>query len=243
MSHINIETPPEELSDAVKDYLTRQFVNTNIALGQSQHLDPITVMPYKPQAGDSYFFSIPVEPDIDEAGFWGYIGSEWVNLQNLGPIPLPVPAYGGLTTDALNVMDPVDHSWYTVYAFHIAMLDEPINIVQDVAGSALEIEQGGTYKVDVNLTIRHLAEEPAEGVSPRVLRCRIYNPDTGQEYPSVKFGTPSGADLTPMVIAAQLVEVAEGDRFVVQIGGGMSYSGITIGLNAGHFTMIKISQE
>ena len=80
MKQISYETPPRGLDEEVSSYLRRMFVQINMALAQVNSLNPITVLPEKPQNGDMAYFGTTIGATITSVGFWGYEAGAWVKL-------------------------------------------------------------------------------------------------------------------------------------------------------------------
>lgn len=79
MPSIAIEQPPLDTDTNLTEYLSRMFIQTNIALGQNNWLVPIYVQPYKPQVGQLYYFgdAIALDPDITAEGLYIYKSTGW----------------------------------------------------------------------------------------------------------------------------------------------------------------------
>ena len=80
MANIPIEQPPVGTDDMLTEYLTRMFINTDIALRKDNYFVPQYVMPDKLQVGRTYFFGDAILPDIDQEGLWVYKSTGWSYL-------------------------------------------------------------------------------------------------------------------------------------------------------------------
>ena len=80
MASIGNEQPPVDLEVTLREYLSRRFVEINIALSKSQKFPPIYVLPTKPQDGNVEYFGQIIGTTITSVGFWGYENGVWVKL-------------------------------------------------------------------------------------------------------------------------------------------------------------------
>ena len=82
MANVPIEQAPEGTDQALAEYLERQFVNINIAVGNAGRMPKAYTMPDKPQDGTVYYFPKELLPDITTPGYWGRNNGIWVSLDD-----------------------------------------------------------------------------------------------------------------------------------------------------------------
>ncbi len=80
MPSISSEQPPEGTEIRLTEYLSRMFVQMNIALDQTKDFDVLYVVPDKLRIGKLYYFGAAVLPDISGEGIWIYKSTGWVLL-------------------------------------------------------------------------------------------------------------------------------------------------------------------
>ena len=77
---MQIEQPPEGTDDKLKEYLSRMFINVDLALSNRDQLKKCSVLPDKPSIGKVYYFTQVIGATITAEGYWGYTSSGWVQL-------------------------------------------------------------------------------------------------------------------------------------------------------------------
>ena len=78
---IGSEQPPEDVDVPLKEFLSRQFVQVNIALEQNNDFDVRYVLPAKLRVGKIYYFGAAVATTpITGEGWWGFKSTGWVQL-------------------------------------------------------------------------------------------------------------------------------------------------------------------
>ena len=81
MSSISIQQPPESFEGIEKDYLVRQLVQINLALGQANYFTPRNNLPLRVRVGEVFYFNaaIPTTPITGE-GLWIYKSTGWTQI-------------------------------------------------------------------------------------------------------------------------------------------------------------------
>lgn len=156
------ETPPINLQDDLKDYLSRRFIEVDTELRQAPVFPVRKEMPYKPQVGNVYYFGDPAthsyNPAITEQGWWGLVdlgsGPVWTQL-NLDTrvttleeqmniiylISLEGVALAKTTPDSYT-------NGQTITAFtDISTIDPAALITADTAAGTITIGKTGWYDV------------------------------------------------------------------------------------------------
>jgi len=77
---IPIEQAPYATDQALAEWLERQLVTINNALGVTGNYKPTYVLPSKPQPGHVYYFAAAVLPDILNEGLYVYLSTGWKEL-------------------------------------------------------------------------------------------------------------------------------------------------------------------
>ena len=80
MSKLGNIKPPDDVTEPLREYLSRLFLQIDISLGQNNKIAVSGALPDKPQDGNIYYFSQIIAPDITSIGFWGYENSAWLKL-------------------------------------------------------------------------------------------------------------------------------------------------------------------
>lgn len=77
---ITREPPPSELDDNTSAWLNRVILDISVALGQSQDLEVLYIVPEKPFVGMLRYFGGAIDANITSEGVWIYTSSGWVKL-------------------------------------------------------------------------------------------------------------------------------------------------------------------
>lgn len=80
MKFINLEQPPLSLGQEACAYINRLIVDVNEALKQVHNHEGYSTMPEKYGEGDVVYFKQAVAPLIAGKGWWGFDGTNWVQL-------------------------------------------------------------------------------------------------------------------------------------------------------------------
>lgn len=81
MSGIPIEEPPVNDQVALAEWLMRMMILISGEFERgSDQLTPQGYMPEKVQNGMIVYFSLPIAPDITQAGPWCYVEGAWVPM-------------------------------------------------------------------------------------------------------------------------------------------------------------------
>jgi len=236
MGQLGILTPPDELDEDLKRYLSRLFLQTDICLGQNNKIAISGTLPAKPQNGNIYYFNQVILPDIVSIGFWGYADDSWVYL---GANHSVVAGYGGIRTTTPAALSDINATWQTI-PFDTEMLTIPRGIVQDIANNGLGLSIAGVYNFNVNLDVKHNLLNAG-----RIMQFRLYNPTTGNGGVPSKFGTGSDVEHTSISMPGVLLELLaseEGDVLQVQVSSSTdTYS--TVSIETGHMSASMVSER
>jgi len=77
MATLPVEQPPYELDSDLTAYLVRQWNKIDLALGEDNYWEPRNTLPAKIRVGESYYFAIPILPDITSEGLWLVKSTGW----------------------------------------------------------------------------------------------------------------------------------------------------------------------
>jgi hypothetical protein len=134
-------------------------------------------------------------------------------------------AYGGVGLDIPAALGDLGAGWTTLIA-DIGVLANPKDVVQDFASDGIRFVVPGFYNMAITIALEH-----NELNASRVSEIRLYNVTDAV---AVGDGTTVGTARNQAVTnysTLQLVEVSTagvGDLFVVQMGNGSDYTGITL---------------
>lgn len=201
-SGIPIEQPPLDTEQPMSEYLARQFININNALGSTNEHVSYYNMPPKPREGVIYYFGAPVPPDIIREGFWCIIDGVWKPLSNVST----ASAVGGIRLATPTAFPDLTPAWQQINIFDTELLANPLFVDQDFAGSQVVPQLQGTYMIALTLGLRH-AVDPAKG---RELHVRIpplpeaQMVSTARSETITRFDITSFARLTPGPITAEI---------------------------------------
>jgi hypothetical protein len=84
MARISNEQPPELTDADLKEYLSRRFVEVDIALSKSKNFPSVYILPAKPQDGNVEYFGQIIGATITAVGLWGYVDGAWAQLSGGG---------------------------------------------------------------------------------------------------------------------------------------------------------------
>lgn len=227
MLRLNIEQPPFDVIDNLKEYLARRFVDVDNSLSTAHEIDKYTSLPEKPVDGKLYYFPNEIDPDILIPGLYFYqngvytllSNSEWVRDQTVQA------AYGGILSFNGQSFPDIDSNWQHVNTFDTVSVPNPKGIVQDISNDGLILPFKAVYRINVNLTIEH-----NEVNSGRVLFARINNPTNGDPSNGFVVGTGRNVGVTNVVISA-IVQIDNNDLnnvYRVEVSSPDSYTNVTI---------------
>ena len=80
MRLIRQEQAPDQEAPILTRWLMRLVFDINDSIRTHNKFDPIAVLPEKYEAGEIYYFSQPVLPDITAEGLWLRKSASWVQL-------------------------------------------------------------------------------------------------------------------------------------------------------------------
>jgi len=82
MPSISGEQPPEGTEVRLKEYLSRMFIQMNMALDQTKDFDVLYVIPDKLKVGKLYYFGAGIvgDPIINQEGLYLYKSDGWAKV-------------------------------------------------------------------------------------------------------------------------------------------------------------------
>lgn len=80
MRFIKQEQAPNQEAPILTRWLMRLVYDINDSIRTHNRFEPYATLPEKYQAGEVYYFSQAVLPDITAEGYWGYTSGGWVQL-------------------------------------------------------------------------------------------------------------------------------------------------------------------
>ena len=80
MKPISLEQAPEQEAPVLTRWLMRLVFQINDSIRTHNKYEPIATLPEKYEAGEVYYFSQAVTPDITGEGLWLRKSTSWVQL-------------------------------------------------------------------------------------------------------------------------------------------------------------------
>lgn len=232
---IFLEQVPDDMSDEHRAYFTRMFtqiVNDSELKGT---IPPITSPPVKPVAGKLYYFENPSLPNILWPGWWGWNGTEWVNVDSNNSV---LAIYGGIRQSLEPALSDIGATWQTI-PFDTAALTNPVGITQDFANDKLIFPYKGIYRLALNVALSH-----NELNAGREVQITFYSPSNAARSTPVSFGTGRNVGTTN-ISASLLFEVpssSTGNDIQLQIN-SVADTYLTVVLQSARFDANLVSES
>jgi hypothetical protein len=133
--------------------------------------------------------------------------------------------YGGIGIDASVAMPDIGAGFTKITGFDLNLIAVPVRITQDLPNSALAFEESGVWQIYVKVTLTF-----AELNAGREISLRVSNETAGIPG-AVAFeyfvGRNVGGANLAFTLNAEIAEDKINDLFIIEVGGGDSFTGVT----------------
>ncbi len=145
---------------------------------------------------------------------------------------------GGIVLTTPAAQSDLGAGWITIEDWTANSLADPKYVTQEFALDGFRFNVAETYVVSINITLIH---NIVSG-SSRILGVRLFNVDKATAFAATEVATPRAVDITNINLSGLLFEIPEeqaGDLFVIQLGGGGTYTSVSVNNSAFSAVILK----